>query len=265
MDWLSRNPSILVLVGVFAMASLLENWRPLRRSTQNKKKRWITNLSVAATSAAMLRFSFYPIVMAVAVFAESRQIGLRHVLGWPEAIGFVLSVLVLDWTLYYWHWMLHKIPFLWRFHNVHHVDLDLDSTTALRFHFGELMLSTFYRSAQILVFGISPTTLIFFETMVTSFALFHHSNFRLPLWLEKFLKRFIITPRLHGVHHSTVREETDSNFGTILTVWDRVHSTLKSDVPQDRIKIGVPAYQDPRELGIWGLLALPFGRQRPWP
>lgn len=218
---------------------------------------------MAALSAALLKFSFYPLVMAVAVFAESRQIGLRHLLGLPDAVGLVFSMLALDWTFYYWHWMLHKIPFLWRFHNVHHVDLDLDSTTALRFHFGELMISTLYRSAQILVLGISPFILILFEVMVTSFALFHHSNFRFPLRLENILNRFVITPRLHGVHHSTIRDETDSNFGTILTVWDRLHSTLRTDVPQDRIKIGVPEFQDPRELGFWNLLSLPFRKQRP--
>lgn len=204
-------------------------------------------------------------VMAVAIFAEDRQVGLRHLLDLPESLCLVFSILALDWTFYYWHWLLHKTPFLWRFHNVHHVDLDLDSTTALRFHFGELMISAFYRSAQILIFGISPSTLIFFELLVTSSALIHHSNFRLPLSLENILSRLFVTPRLHGIHHSTVRDETDSNFGTILTIWDRVHSTLKTNIPQERITIGVPAYQDPRELGLWETLSLPFRKQRPWP
>lgn len=253
-----------VLIGILLIALILEAWRPLRKPTQNKRKRLFINFGLAASAALVLRFTFYPVVMGVAVFAESRQIGLMHYLPLSGLAGVALSIVALDWTLYYWHWMLHKFPFLWRFHNVHHVDLDLDTSTALRFHFGELVISAFYRSAQILVFGISPFTLVLFEMLITTFAQFHHSNVRLPIGFERLLSNAIITPRLHGVHHSIVRLETDSNFGTIFTVWDYLHGSLKANVPQDHITIGVPSYQDSRELGIYGTLSLPFRKQRSW-
>ncbi len=253
-----------VFFGVFVVAQLFEAWRPLRKPTQNKRRRVFINVGIAATAALALRFTFFPVVMGVAVFAESRQIGLTHYLQLSGLIGIALSVVALDWTLYYWHGMLHKIPFLWRFHNVHHVDLDLDTSTALRFHFGELAMSAFYRSAQVLIFGISPFSLVLFEMLITTFAQFHHSNVRLPIGFERFLSKAIITPRLHGIHHSIVRQETDSNFGTILTIWDYLHTTFRGNVPQDRITIGVPSFQDPRELGLFGALGLPFRRQRVW-
>lgn len=253
------------ILSIFLLMLYMEYRRPLRRTTQPKATRTLTNLAIASTSAIALRFTFYPVVIAIAFWVEDRGYGLLHSLNLPHVITTILSIVVLDWTLYYWHLMLHKVPFLWRFHNVHHVDLDLDSSTAFRFHFGELMISTFFRSAQIFVFGISPFNLGLFELMITSFALFHHSNLRLPAGLEKVLSRLLITPRLHGIHHSTVRSETDSNFGTIFSGWDFIHGTFKSDVPQDSIVIGVPAYRNPKELSITGLLKMPFMRQRPWP
>lgn len=253
-----------LLVGVCALALAFEAWRPLRKATQPKGKRILVNIGIAAIAALMLRFTFYPVVFGVAIFAQEQQIGLTHLLGLSGWAGMAFSVLFLDWTLYYWHWMLHKHPFGWRFHSVHHVDLDLDTTTAFRFHFGELALSAFYRSSQILVFGVSPFSLILFEVLVTTLSQFHHSNIRLPLGFERLLSKVVVTPRLHGVHHSIVRQETDSNFGTILTLWDRLHSTFRANVPQKRITIGVPSYQDPSELGFFGALGLPFRRQRAW-
>jgi sterol desaturase/sphingolipid hydroxylase (fatty acid hydroxylase superfamily) len=253
-----------ILIFIFITALFFEAQRPMRRATQPKSKRVLVNLGIAATAALLLRFSFYPLVIAVAVKVEDQQFGLLHWLKAPASITIALSVVLLDWTLYYWHWMLHKIPILWRFHNVHHVDLDLDTSTALRFHFGELAISAFYRSAQIFIFGISPFNLAVFELLITTFAQFHHSNIRLPIALERALSKITITPKMHGIHHSTIRSETDSNFGTIFSVWDYLHHSFKIDVPQSRIKIGVPAYQDPSELGIIGTLILPFKRQRPW-
>jgi sterol desaturase/sphingolipid hydroxylase (fatty acid hydroxylase superfamily) len=256
-----RTAALILLLG---FALFFEARRPLRKTTQPKRKRVYVNLGIAALSAIALRFSFYPVVALVAVRVEEQQYGLLHRLNAPALLTAVLSVVLLDWTFYYWHWMLHKFSFLWRFHNAHHVDLDLDSSTALRFHFGELVISSFYRSTQIFVLGISPLNLALFELLVTTFAQFHHSNVRLPLGFERFLAKITITPRIHGIHHSTVRCETDSNYGTIFSCWDFLHRTLITDVPQSRITIGVPAYQDPRELGFFGTLSLPFRRQRPW-
>lgn len=256
---------LAVLVSVFATALFFEARRPLRASTQPKTKRVFINLGLAATATLLLRFSFYPVVLALAFRVEEQQYGLLQWLKAPRLLEMALSIVLLDWTFYYWHLGLHKIPFLWRFHNVHHVDLDLDSSTAFRFHFGELAIPTFYRSVQIFVFGISPLNLAIFELLITTFAQFHHSNIRLPLALERVLSKVLIMPRTHGIHHSTVQDETDSNYGTIFSFWDFLHRTLKNSIPQSRITIGVPAYQNPQELGLFSILKMPFQRQRPWP
>jgi sterol desaturase/sphingolipid hydroxylase (fatty acid hydroxylase superfamily) len=254
----------MILAVLLLGLTLLEQWRPLRKTTQAKLPRVLNNVLIAGSSALILKLAFYPLVLNVASMTAAENWGILSKLDLPVQARIPLALLSLDWTLYIWHRLLHKVPFLWRFHNVHHIDLDLDASTALRFHFGELTLSAFYRSAQIVIFGISPLELILFELSVTGFALFHHSNLRLPSVLDRVLKSFIMTPKMHGIHHSIVQAETDSNFGTILSLWDRLHGTLKLQVPHELITIGVPAYRDARELAFVKSLLLPFQKQRAW-
>lgn len=253
-----------ILLSLFVTGIWLEHARPLRVSTQKKFRRVSINLSMAAIAAIVLRIAFYPVVLAISHFAAKERLGLFPQLNLHPIVELLLALVLLDYTLYFWHIMLHKIGILWRFHNVHHMDLDLDTSTALRFHFGELIISTVYRSAQIIIFGISPFQLVLFETAITSFAQFHHSNIALPLKFEKHLKNFIVTPRMHGIHHSIVKEETDSNFGTIFTLWDRLHRTFKFDIPQDEIVIGVPYYQKAEDQTLKDSLLIPFRQQKPW-
>ncbi|HZG54488.1 MAG TPA: sterol desaturase family protein, partial [Pyrinomonadaceae bacterium] len=151
----------------------------------------------------------------------------------------------------------------WRFHLVHHADLDLDASTALRFHFGELLFSVAWRAAQVLALGVSPRSLSTWQSLLFVSILFHHSNARLPIGVERRLNLILVTPRMHGIHHSTVREERDANWSSGLTLWDRLHGTLRLNVPQAEIEIGVPAYRAPEELGLVALLKLPFGAERP--
>jgi sterol desaturase/sphingolipid hydroxylase (fatty acid hydroxylase superfamily) len=147
---------------------------------------------------------------------------------------------------------------LWRYHVVHHIDLDLDTSTALRFHFGELTLATPWRVAQIVVIGTSPLALSIWQTALLMSILFHHSNVRLPLAFERRLNRVLVTPRMHGIHHSAVHEQTDSNWSSGLTVWDWLHGTLRLNVPQEEITIGVAEFQDPEDVTLPKIVALPF-------
>jgi sterol desaturase/sphingolipid hydroxylase (fatty acid hydroxylase superfamily) len=174
-----------------------------------------------------------------------------------------LAVLLMDYTLYLWHVLTHRLPLLWRFHVVHHVDLDLDASTALRFHAGELAISTAWRAGQVLLIGVSPLSLFFWQTFLLLSILFHHSNVRLPFATERWLNHLIVTPRMHGIHHSIVQEETNSNWSSGLTIWDRLHGTLRLNVPQAEITIGVPAYREPEEVRLMEILKLPFEKQRP--
>ena len=187
--------------------------------------------------------------------------GWGRVRGNP-ALATVLAVLLLDYTLWQWHWLNHHVGFLWRFHAAHHADLDLDASTALRFHPGELLLSVPFRAVQVIVLGVSAGPLVLWETLVLAFILFHHSNLRLPARLEKILGLLVITPRVHGIHHSRRPSELHRNFGTLTSVWDRLHGLRVTDVPQDTIEIGLPA-QPTHQLGFGETLAVPFHREVP--
>ncbi len=215
---------------------------------------------LAAIGGVSLALVQTPLVLPLTVLVERRGVGLLELVSLPPAVEALLAIALMDYTLYVWHVLTHKVDFLWRFHEAHHVDLDLSATTGLRFHFGEMLLSMPFRAAQVVLFGVTPGVFALWQTLTTMQILFHHSNVRLPLRLERWLSLVIVTPRMHGIHHSTVRRETDSNWGTIFSFYDRLHRTLRLDVPQDEITMGVPAYREVDEVTLWKSLALPFRR-----
>ncbi|MBI2520820.1 MAG: sterol desaturase family protein [Bdellovibrio sp.] len=255
---------VALLIGMLVVCLWFEYRRPLRQMTRPKFFRIAVNLGIAAVGAIVLRLFFFPIVFLISNWTAHTHFGIFPLLKLSSEVEIIASLLALDYTLYLWHWMNHKIPFLWRFHNVHHVDLDLDVSTASRFHFGELIFSTGFRSGQIVLFGINPFMLILFETLITTAAQFHHSNIRLPFPFEKILNKILVTPRMHGIHHSIVQIETDSNFSTIFPFWDHLHRSIRLNIPQSEITIGVAAYRDPKELGLFRTLLLPFSTPRDW-
>ncbi|MFL6255929.1 MAG: sterol desaturase family protein [Pyrinomonadaceae bacterium] len=257
--WLSGA----LVLGAFGALVWLERRRPLRVERESKLARSARNLAVAATGAAALQLTEAPLAERLTALVERKKWGLLKLMRLPLWLEVAAVVVLLDYTLYLWHVLTHRAAWLWRFHVVHHIDLDLDATTALRFHFAELVLSVPWRAAQILAIGVSPLAYSVWQTLLKLSILFHHSNVRLPVELERRLNLLVVTPRMHGIHHSLLKEETNSNWSSGLTVWDRLHGTLRLDVPQGEIEIGVPAYRDPREVGLTSMLALPFGEERP--
>lgn len=257
--WLSGG----LACGLFAALVWWERRRPLRQAVEPKLRRTVRNLAVAGLGAAALQLAAAPALQPLARTVERRRWGLLQRLRLPIWLEVPLGLVLLDYTLYVWHVVNHRIPFLWRFHRVHHVDLDLDASTALRFHFGELLLSIGWNSAEILLLGVAPLTLSARQSLLMLSILFHHSDVRLPVEMERRLNRWIVTPRMHGIHHSVIEEETNSNWSSGLTVWDRLHGTLRLNVPQDEITIGIPAYRDPLEVTLPKVVAMPFGAQRP--
>lgn len=173
-----------------------------------------------------------------------------------------LAFLLMDLTFYWWHRANHRIPLLWRFHNVHHIDPDMDVTTAFRFHFGELAFSSAFRVAQIGLIGPSPWAYAVYELVFQANTLFHHSNVRLPIRIERLLNRVLVTPRMHGIHHSQVRAEANSNYSSVFPWWDRLHRTLGLNVPQAGIEIGIPAYARVEDNSLLSTLVMPFLEQR---
>ncbi len=254
--------NVLLVGGAFGALWWLERRRPLRRSVEPKAVRTGRNLAVAGLSAVAIRLAEQPVVAPLAELVERRRWGLVKRLNLPPWLEVPVAVALLDYTLYLWHILVHRVPFLWRFHQVHHVDLDLDASTALRFHFGEMVISVPWRAAQVVAVGASPLALSVWQTATLVEILFHHSNVELPVGVERWLCRLIVTPRMHGIHHSDIPEETASNWSSGLTLWDWLHGTLRLNVPQDAITIGVPAYREPSEVTLPKILAQPFTEQR---
>ena len=251
-----------VIVVVFAAMLILELRRPLRRSVESKSRRLVRNLTTGAAALAISTLLQTPLVVPVSRWLLARRIGLLNAIAMPAALQTLLSVVLLDYTLWFWHYANHRVPLLWRFHLVHHVDRDLDASTALRFHFGEQALSIVYRCVQIAVIGATPLAVWIWQAILFASILFHHSNVELPIAWERRLVRFIVTPRMHGIHHSDRLDETNSNWSSLLSWWDYLHHTIILGVPQKSVTIGVPAYQSPSDVTIGRILVIPFIRQR---
>lgn len=242
----------------FALLFTLERRRPLRHRVSDAGVRLVRNSELGAITGAVVGLLSLPAIAATARLVERRRLGLLQRLPLPEPARAAIAVLLLDYTYYWWHRFLHHVPFLWRFHLVHHTDLDLDLSTALRFHVGEWVLSLPFRVAQTIAIGAPRSGVRAFESAMFLGVMFHHSNLRLPFAIERRLLYTMVTPRMHGIHHSINERETDSNFGTLLNVWDRIHRTLLLGVPQGEITIGHPGYRSEAELGLAALLRLPF-------
>ena len=252
----------IVIVIVFGLMLLLERFRPLRRTVENKMRRVARNVTLGGIAFAVATLLQIPLLVPLSRWMLAHHIGLLNMMALPVAVNVIAAVVLLDYTLWIWHWANHRVAFLWRFHLVHHVDLDLDSSTALRFHFGEHALSVAYRAAQIVLIGASPLAVWVWQMILFASILFHHANIELPLAWERRLVRFIVTPRMHGIHHSDLERETNSNWSSLLSWWDYLHRTILLAVPQREIVIGVPAYHEPRDITVGRILKLPFVRQR---
>jgi len=238
--------------------AVVERLRPLRRRKEPGADRVGRNLVIGLLAGATTAASEWPVVAPAQRLAERRRIGLLRWLPLPKGLRVVVGFLLLDYTLYLWHRLNHRVGCLWRFHAVHHIDLDLDSTTGLRFHFGELLMAAGFRAAQVLLLGVDRETLRLWQQMLFASIVFHHSNLALPIEAERSLVRFLVTPRMHGIHHSTRSEETDSNYSSLLSCWDRWHRSLRLNVAQASVTIGVAGFSAPEDVTLAASLALPF-------
>ncbi|MBA2493422.1 MAG: sterol desaturase family protein [Acidobacteria bacterium] len=254
MKWLSR----ILTVGTFAVLYFFENRRPLRPQIEQKEIQTARNLAIAASAALAINLFEKPVTDKLTRFVERKRFGLVKIIRLPKFLETAFAVILLDYTLYVWHVLTHKSPFLWRFHKVHHADLDLTASTALRFHFGEMTISVLFRAGQVLFIGVSPNALQIWQSLLFLSILFHHSNVRLPKEFEEKLQKLIVTPRLHGIHHSIEKDEMDSNWSSSLTVWDFLHGTFRSDVPQNKITIGVKEFDKESEVTLSKMLIEPF-------
>jgi sterol desaturase/sphingolipid hydroxylase (fatty acid hydroxylase superfamily) len=255
-------------LGVASVGTLLwmERRFPLRRPVEPGAQRLIRNGVMAAMAGLAVQLAELPLVKPLACYCERRNIGITRVLPLPSsgastASGALwrdlLAIILMDYTLYRWHVLMHRWDPLYRLHQVHHSDLDLDVSTATRFHFAEMLASVPWRLAQVLVIGTSPRALRIWQQATLLSILFHHSNIRLPPKLERAIGVFVTTPRLHSIHHSMVREEQNSNWSNGLTVWDFLHGTYRADRSPQEIEIGVPRYRAREQVTLGKLLTMP--------
>ncbi len=259
-------PDVRWLVPIITLAGLIllaiERLAPLRSPRRELLPGLFLNVVLSAAAFATSAVLVQPAARAMLGWSAERRVGVVAALALPAPSGGALAFLLLDLSFYYWHRANHQIPFLWRFHNVHHIDPDLDVSTSFRFHFGEVALSTIFRAVQIAVIGVPGSTYAVYELAFQLNTMLHHSNMRLPIRLERLLNLVLVTPRMHGIHHSQVRMETNSNYSVVFSWWDRLHRTVRLNVPQSRLTIGVPGYSRPEDNGLAAALALPFRRQR---
>ena len=248
----------LVAGGAAVAIMIAERKWPLRRRRESQPRRMARNFGMAGMSAVTVEVLHIPVLDPVVRFAAEKSSGIVPRLGLGPAGSTIVSVLLLDWTLWIWHWLNHRNRFLWRFHKAHHIDRDLDASTAARFHFGEMGLSVLARALQVIAIGPSARAMSLWQTMLLVSIFFHHSNIDLGARLDRILSRILVTPRMHGIHHSDHQHETDSNWSSLFTLWDQIHRTFREDVRQDQIRIGVAAYQKPSDVTFQRSVLVPF-------
>tara|TARA_R110002096_G_scaffold434832_1_gene658073 strand:- start:61744 stop:62559 length:816 start_codon:yes stop_codon:yes gene_type:complete len=263
--WLLENEAVFRL-GVFGSLLLVmlawELGRPLLRLRNRRGLRWLSNFTLVVLGAAASRVVAPIGAIAAAHHAATNDIGLLNQFDLPVAVHIVVAMIALDFAIYVQHWTFHKVPILWRLHQVHHADRDFDATTALRFHPVEIALSLAIKLGAIYALGAPPLAVLLFEVILNGAAMFNHANISLGDKLDRLTRLVIVTPDMHRVHHSARREETNSNYGFNLPWWDRLFGTYCA-VSQDgktALTIGLPEYQE-RQMNLWRLLALPFRRR----
>lgn len=259
------NHEVAVRLGCFFAVLLtmmaLEIRIPRRQLIIPRERRWPNNLGLVVFNSLLLRLLFPTAAAGMAAYSEQEKLGLFNQLAVAHWIVVVICIIALDMVIYWQHVMFHRFPLLWRLHKVHHADLDYDVTTGSRFHPIEIVLSMLIKFATILILGIPMVAVILFEIILNAMAMFNHSNIRLPHTWDALLRKLIVTPDMHRVHHSRITTETHSNFGFNLSVWDRLFATYRAQpsAGHDHIAIGLPNYDNPTEVvALKGLLIMPF-------
>ncbi len=249
-----------VALGIFFLMISWEYFNPRRQQQTPRSKRWPINIALALSNMLIMRFSIGGLAVLAALDAAENAWGLLNQFSTPSWLAIVITLIFLDFAIYCQHIVSHKWKLLWRFHKVHHSDIEIDATTAVRFHPLEILLSMFYKTACVYLIGADPVAVIGFEILLNACATFNPSNINLPIHIDKCLRWIIITPDMHRIHHSTVQSETDSNYGFSISLWDRLFRTYiaapqKSQITLD---IGLLEYRNQHKLGFLQLLSMPL-------
>ncbi|MDO8721288.1 MAG: sterol desaturase family protein [Syntrophales bacterium] len=247
-----------IFLGGFLLFLIFELIRPYRPSSVAKTKRLLINLSLTVLNSIILYALFSAVTASTASYVTENRMGVLNMLDLPQWFHIFLTILFMDFMLYVWHLLNHNVPLFWRFHRVHHSDLNMDVSTATRFHIGELMISAVIKIGLIYFIGAKLLSMAIFESMLVLTIQFQHSSLKAPEWFERIFWIFFVPPSMHRIHHSVKIRERNTNYGTILSVWDRMFGTLIRGIDQGKIVIGVGAYREPGQLDLHHLLLMPF-------
>jgi len=251
---------LLAFAAIFAAMAYWEVRAPRRDPELGRATRWPANLGLLVIDGLLVRLLIPTAAVGIALLGEARGWGLLNNLDLPVWLAVILAVILLDLAIYLQHVLFHAVPAFWRLHRVHHSDMEFDLTTAVRFHPVEILLSMLIKMGLVAALGAPALAVMLFEVILNGMAMFNHGNVYLPWEWDNKLRRMIVTPDMHRVHHSVHRDETNSNFGFNLSVWDRLFGTYR-DQPIDGhtgMRIGLNDYRNERELGFTGLLLQPF-------
>lgn len=250
-----------IALGLLMLFLIWESRRPFfdffRKRGRRRLLHGITNVALAAINFVAIVLIFASGWAWASAFSARHGIGLLHLFAAPWWVKMLLALLVLDLFTYWFHRLSHRLPFLWRFHRVHHSDPNMDVTTANRFHLGEIIISSVLRIALIALAGLDLWHLALYETLMFSIVQFHHANINLPPRLDRILRVFIVTPAMHKVHHSRIRKETDSNYTSLLSFWDRLFGSFQTRDDLKTIRFGLDGYDHAAKQNLIGLLKTP--------
>lgn len=247
-------------LGIFLMVALAEQLWPRRPLTVPKGPRWFCNISIVIIDTFVARLALPLMPIGMAEIAKVQGWGLFNLVVLPYWLEIGMAVLTLDLIIYLQHRAFHRVHLFWRIHRMHHTDLDLDVSSGNRFHPIEILLSLLIKLGAVTVFGAPVLAVLVFEVVLNATSLFNHGNLRIPLFIDRWLRLFLVTPDMHRVHHSVIPRETDSNFSFNFPWWDHMLGTYR-DQPRDGhdgMVIGLKEFRDARRLGLGYLLLLPF-------
>jgi len=259
---LSHEPAIRlgVYLGLLILLMLAEAVLPRRPLGNPRWRRWPGNLGIAALNSVLVRLIVPGAAVGIALWAERAGLGLFNMAAAPGWLAVGASMLALDLVIYGQHVAFHKVAPLWRLHRMHHADTDIDVTTGARFHPLEILLSILIKAVAVIILGAPALAVLLFEVLLNATSMFNHANIALPAGVDRWLRRLLVTPDMHRVHHSWHRDETDSNFGFNLPWWDRLFGTYRAQ-PRDGhlgMTIGLPAFREPGALRLDRMLLQPL-------
>jgi len=246
---------------VFLIMLVWELVAPRRLLSISKILRWSSNLGLLLLNSIVLRLLFPAAAVGMALYTAEMGWGLFNLLELPFWLEVFAAIILLDLLIYGQHVLMHLVPVLWRLHRVHHADLDFDLTTGSRFHTIEIIFSMLLKSLAILILGPAVFAVLVFEVVLNAMAMFNHGNVSLPKPVDKVVRRLFVTPDMHRVHHSIILQETNSNYGFNLSIWDRLFKTYIDQPRQghDDMTIGIPGFRDVAQVDkLPGMLLLPF-------